>query len=464
MRIRLHAESLVVASQPAYLLPLLTACFEAEGAALAGTGRRTTDHVLGIVVAPSQELAIQIVRQAEALLGPAGRQYVAQAIGGANMRRQLDALRRNKPMLVVGTPGRLAELSLLGHLRTHHVRSLVIDEADELLDAVFARHLARLQEHAGKAVYAGRQTVLVSATLTPRTLAAYAPWCPAPEVVTAATPAAAVPRARALAEPGAETDSDDAGGAESSPPPALPKELLHNYVIVDDARHRVDLLRRSIYALGACARARARACDMHACCAAGTCACTPWSDADALKRRFICRPPPTRVADSQRALVFLNFGRRLADTAQKLSSRGMPVGALHGGLNKTERAGTLSAFRAGKLRALLVTDLAARGLDVPECDAVFNLELPSDGVHYAHRAGRTARAGRAGRMVTLVEPRQVFVLRKFERFLGIDIAEAKVYAGEMTPAADAAADAAAATVAAADAALPAAEDQAREAR
>lgn len=100
--------------------------------------------------------------------------------------------------------------------------------------------------------------------------------------------------------------------------------------------------------------------------------------------------------DAQRALVFLNFGRRLDDTASKLSARGMPVGALHGELTKGERAAVLSRFRAGELRALLVTDLAARGLDVPECDAVFNLELPTDGTHYAHRAGRTGRLGRPG--------------------------------------------------------------------
>lgn len=74
----------------------------------------------------------------------------------------------------------------------------------------------------------------------------------------------------------------------------------------------------------------------------------------------------------------------------------MPCGALHGELSKGERNAVLTAFRAGKLRALLVTDLAARGLDVPECDAVFNLELPTDGTHYAHRAGRTGRLGRPG--------------------------------------------------------------------
>ena len=371
---------------------MLTQCLAAEPAALAGTGKRVSDHVLGIVVAPSQELAMQIVRQAEALLGPGARQYVAQAIGGANMKRQMEALRREKPMLVIGTPGRLAELSELGHLRTHHVRCLVLDEADELLDGVFAKHLARLEEHAGKAVYAGRQTVLVSATLAPRTLAAYAPWCAAPAVLVAARPP------RPAGEAGGAADGARSAGEA---PPSLPPQLQHSYVVVDDSRHRVDLLRRSIHAL-----------------------------------------------DTQRALVFLNFGKRLADTAAKLSRRGMAVGALHGGLDKLERAATLAAFRAGKLRALLVTDLAARGLDVPECDAVFSLELPSDGVHYAHRAGRTARAGREGRMVTLVEPRELFVIRKYERALGIAIPEARVHAGEMTDAAEADAAAAAAAEAA----------------
>ena len=354
----------------AYLLPLLTAFQATEAAALAG-GKRRSDAVLGIVVAPSQELAMQIVRQAEALLGPAGRQYVAQAIGGANMKRQLEALRRHKPMLVVGTPGRLAELSLLGHLKSHGCATLVLDEADELLGAPFRVHLARLEEHCGRAARPGRQTVLVSATLTPAVLEAYAPWCRDPVRCAAAGP----PPAGAAAAEG-----------EEGPPPALPAQLLHNYVVVEDSRHRVDSLRRAIHAL-----------------------------------------------DAQRALVFMNWGSRLEDTAAKLGARGMAVGALHGGLTKGERGAALQAFRAGKLRALLTTDLAARGLDVPECDAVFSLELPSDGAHYAHRAGRTARAGRAGRCVTLVEPRELFVLRKFERALGgVRIAEATLKAGELT--------------------------------
>lgn len=72
----------------------------------------------------------------------------------------------------------------------------------------------------------------------------------------------------------------------------------------------------------------------------------------------------------------------------------MPVGCLHGELDKSQRQNELARFKRGEQRALIVSDVAARGLDVPDCDAVINLELPSGPDHYAHRAGRTGRAGR----------------------------------------------------------------------
>ena len=84
----------------------------------------------------------------------------------------------------------------------------------------------------------------------------------------------------------------------------------------------------------------------------------------------------------------------LQDTQIKLSARGMSVGCLHGELDKAQRQNVLARFKRGEHRALIVSDVAARGLDVPDCDAVINLELPSGPDHYAHRAGRTGRAGR----------------------------------------------------------------------
>ena len=70
------------------------------------------------------------------------------------------------------------------------------------------------------------------------------------------------------------------------------------------------------------------------------------------------------------------------------------MGCLHGELDKAQRQNVLARFKRGEHRALIVSDVAARGLDVPDCDAVVNLELPSGPDHYAHRAGRTGRAGR----------------------------------------------------------------------
>lgn len=75
------------------------------------------------------------------------------------------------------------------------------------------------------------------------------------------------------------------------------------------------------------------------------------------------------------------------------------MGCLHGELDKAQRQNVLARFKRGEHRALIVSDVAARGLDVPDCDAVINLELPSGPDHYAHRAGRTGRAGRYDRVL-----------------------------------------------------------------
>ena len=83
---------------------------------------------------------MQIVRQMERVLGDFGRSVTQQCIGGANVRRQEEAIRRKKkPLVVVGTPGRLAELSRSGILSTHGVKCLVVDEADDLLASNFRR-------------------------------------------------------------------------------------------------------------------------------------------------------------------------------------------------------------------------------------------------------------------------------------------------------------------------------------
>ena len=96
-----------------------------------------------------------------------------------------------------------------------------------------------------------------------------------------------------------------------------------------------------------------------------------------------------------------------------------------------ERQKELAAFRRGEFRALVVSDLAARGLDVDDCDAVFNLELPTDETHYVHRAGRTGRMGSPGVVITIAEPQEAFVLKRFEKNLGVTINDIATQGGEV---------------------------------
>lgn len=107
------------------------------------------------------------------------------------------------------------------------------------------------------------------------------------------------------------------------------------------------------------------------------------------------------------------------------------TGSLHGELNKMERSNILNSFRNGKLRILVTSEVGARGLDIPSCDLVVNLELPTDGSHYAHRGGRTGRLGRKGTVISVCEAREEFVLSKFERQLDISITKHEVLDGKI---------------------------------
>ena len=411
----------------AFLLPVLDAAIgraEAEAAAVVAAAAAAAAEgtklpqapppsLQAIIVSPSRELAMQTTRVAHRLLPDAARGWVQQCIGGANPHRQMDALKRSRPLVVIGTPGRLAELSRSGALQTHGAACLVLDEADQLLAPQFREEVGRLADHTGRRLGAPRQTVLVSATLTPAVVSRYGRWCPdaayvstvagSSEVSGVEEAAAGAPPAAALAPsaasdwgwgaPGgagadfapAPTTSSAGGGsgAATDAAPTLPPTLTHAWLPTRKT-HRTDALRRALHALGA-----------------------------------------------GRALVFMNAAGRTQDTAFKLNARGIPAAVLHGAMGKASRQSVLVDFEGGRLRALVVSDVAARGLDFPGCDAVFNLELPTDAAHYAHRAGRTGRAGRPGVVVTLAEEREGFVVERLAKRLGVAIPEARLEGGRL---------------------------------
>ncbi|ONK73639.1 uncharacterized protein A4U43_C04F33710 [Asparagus officinalis] len=352
-----------------------------------------------VIVAPSRELGMQIVREIERLLGPANKKLVQQLVGGANRSRQEEALKKNKPAIVVGTPGRISEISAAGKLHTHNCRFLVLDEVDQLLSFNYREDMHRILEHVGRKSGAKpsgvlspltrrteRQTILVSATVPFSVIRAARSWGSNPLIVRAKSvqplDSVSIPsNAPSVSTSDANSSSSSVTqGAIDSLPPAL-----KHYYSVSKLQHKIDTLRRCVHAL-----------------------------------------------DAKAVIAFMNNTKPLKDAVFKLEARGMKAAELHGDLGKLARSTTLKKFKNGEIRVLLTNELSARGLDVPECDLVVNLDLPTDSIHYAHRAGRTGRLGRKGSVVTICEEPETFVVKKLRRQLGIAIQPCEFKEGKLT--------------------------------
>eukprot|EP00177_Eucheuma_denticulatum_P001296 GFKZ01002349.1.p1 GENE.GFKZ01002349.1~~GFKZ01002349.1.p1 ORF type:complete len:729 (+),score=93.41 GFKZ01002349.1:210-2396(+) len=294
----------------------------------------------GIVVAPTRELAMQIYREIEKLVKGLDMN-VMSLIGGANPTRQVDKLRKQQPHVVVGTPGRLAEMHEHNELRLHSAKMMVVDEVDQSIGDAFVEDIAYLLSHCPRNV----QKVLVSATSDVDAVRAFA--------------------TKHLYRPVLLR----VGGAQR-----LPKQIEHWYSVVP-ARMRIELLRKLM-------------------------------NTD---------PPPTR------AMAFVDEPRRVDMVAERLFQMKIPCGSLRGDAHKLERAEVLTAFRKGRVPLLVTTEVAARGLDIPEVTHVFNLDLPTDGDHYVHRAGRCGRVRNAGTVVSFATAETAFVIGRLEKQLGVDM-------------------------------------------
>ncbi|AGA57299.1 DNA/RNA helicase, superfamily II [Thermobacillus composti KWC4] len=319
----------------AYLLPALQ--------------RIETDkpELQALVMAPTQELAMQIVREAERFGGPEGVR-VQQLIGGASVSRQIDGLKR-KPHLAVGTPGRLHELLKMRKLKLHGTKLVVLDEADQM----FALGSTKELEAVLDAVSGDRQLAFFSATLPPETSAL---------------------AERLMREP---------VRIDPAPESRLPGSIRH-YAVRAERRAQFDTAKRLLHAL---------------------------------------RPSS--------ALIFFDQTDQIAHWEARLRYEGFAAGALYGDADKLTRSQTLDRLRDGRLRIVLTTDVAARGIDIPELELVVSLGVPTDAERYIHRAGRTGRMGREGTVVSLVDPRDWPRVGKLMRKLGIAIGERELYGGQL---------------------------------
>ncbi|MDF2724354.1 MAG: box helicase [Paenibacillus sp.] len=325
----------------AYLLPILQRIDPA------------VKELQAIVLSPTRELGVQIAAEVEKYGVPAGIRGQA-LIGGASMSRQIDRLKLH-PHVVVGTPGRVAELLRLRKVKLHRVRTIVIDEADQM----FALGAAKEAEEIVESALRDRQLLFFSATLPAEVRGMANRWMKSPKMIEI--------------NPGQRT----AGGIE-------------HQVFVCEERDKVDTLRRLI-----------------------------------------------RLYEPKSALAFVNDLDIIAEVAAKLAHAGINAEALYGDAPKQERTTLLNRFRNGKLNTLVATDVAARGLDIAGLTHVFHVQPALDADHYVHRAGRTGRMGRSGLSISIVTEQELFIIRKFEKQLGIAFVQKSMFKGKIVePAAE----------------------------
>ena len=123
----------------------------------------------------------------------------------------------------------------------------------------------------------------------------------------------------------------------------------------------------------------------------------------------------------QRVLVFVRKKELADEVAKELNLSGLKTSVIHGGKSSGERSRALEGFKDGKIRVLAATDIAARGLDIPDLSVVMNYDIPHVTGDYIHRIGRTGRAGAKGLAVTLISPDETVALKEVEKLMGKQI-------------------------------------------
>jgi superfamily II DNA/RNA helicase len=335
-----------------------------------------------LIVAPGRELASQITSVARDVCRgtPLG---VAMAIGGTTFSRNLAQLRQRRVDILVGTPGRLAELVVgrpqeKGRLKIQNLQALVMDEFDALLEYKPHREptealLQLLQKRRRNDL----QTIMCSAT--------------ASDVLDS-------PKLTRYLRPGFDVvwaDQNDAlvtpnrrGATAATATTRVSRTVLHGVVHVPHRRLALETLRRILHT----------------------------------------DPIPQQI------LIFVENSRRVTIMIDKLQEMGIIAAPLHGGRGseKLDRADVALSLREGYVGIVVATELAARGLDAPLLTHIINFDLPTDASHYAHRAGRCGRGGRPGVVINMTTNAQErHVPQKFADQLGVELYTVDVRNGKL---------------------------------
>lgn len=290
----------------AFLLPILEKL----------ASKRTEQSVL--IMAPTRELAQQIDQEFKKFsIGL--KLYSAVLVGGVNINGQIRQLKRS-PHIIIGTPGRLQDLLNQGILRTTNFSTLVLDEADRMLDMGFVNDIRRIVSQLSE----NRQTLCFSATMSNGIKEITRDFMKNPEIVSVKV-----------------TETND--------------HIYQDVIGYTDEDHKKELLLEML-----------------------------------------------QKAEFEKVIVFgqTKFGvQRLSD---KLAKQGIQSEAIHGNKSQGQRNRALNSFKTNESNVLVATDVAARGLDIPNVSHVINFDLPVTYDDYVHRIGRTGRGGKSGTALTFV--------------------------------------------------------------
>lgn len=281
---------------------------------LLGEAERFTNSgaPLALIVAPTRELALQVQRELQWLYAPTNA-VITSCVGGMDMRKERRTLAQGAH-IVVGTPGRLRDHIDRGSLQLNDIKTVVLDEADEMLDLGFRDDLEYILETTPE----DRRTLMFSATV-PRSITNLA-----------------------------KRYQNDALRISTASEEKQHVDIEYRALMVN---HR-DVENGIINVL--------------------------------------------RYYDAKNTIVFCATRAAVARMTSRFSNRGFSVVALSGELSQEQRSHALQAMRDGRAKICIATDVAARGIDLPELELVIHADLPTNKETLLHRSGRTGRAGRKG--------------------------------------------------------------------
>ena len=279
-----------------------------------------SNDIQALILAPTRELAIQIRDELRDLCAFREGVRTVCLYGGQPIEKQLTQL-KNKPQIVVATPGRLMDHMKRRTVKLDKVQTVVLDEADRMLDMGFIQDVTRILDKMPHR----RNLGLFSATISREVM-------------------------------------DISWVYQRDPAEITVRPVEEN---------RPDIQQYAIELMGR-------------------------------EQKLDTMTALIRNGGYDRAIAFCNTKNMTDRLAGLLKMRGIACEAIHGDIPQRERERTLQRFKEGKLRVLVATDVAARGLDIDDVDAVFNYDVPDENEYYIHRIGRTGRAKRHGVAFSLV--------------------------------------------------------------